>query len=390
LARVNTQTPEWYYALSDKGSTDSYISFQWLKQIFDPGTRELANGKPRVLIGDGFGTHETLEILQYCFDNNIILCRIPSHTSHKLQPCDVSVFSSLKAAYREQVERLERGCVGTIGKEHFTYLYSPARTKAFTPRNIRAGWSKAGLYPFNPEKVLDEIPKPLDQLTAPELNVTEVGSCTHEEVPQTPATPVSAEALTRIWTAIGQLPDDDANRQHKEKLQRKLLEGGRLCIAKCTLLEEQNRFLAQINNESKVRRSTGSEVVGKAKVMLWQDIDNTRKELAAKKKAKAAKKAEREEKKAEREKMHAQKEAQRKAKQAEQAAKNAEKEAQREAEKAAGKSTRGRKRKAHSEAADAFEPCAKSPRIGEVLDLVVPQMDWLSKEQRIAPVARMI
>ena len=140
-----------------------------------------------------------------------------------------------------------------------------------------------------------------------------------------------------------------------------------------------NRFLAEINNESKVRRSTGSEVVGKAKVMLWQDIENTRKELAAKQEAKAAKKAEREDKKAQME-----------AKKAEQAAKKAAKEAQREAEKAASKSTRGRKRKAHSEAADASEPRAKSPRMGEVLDLVVPQMDWLSEEQRIAPVARMI
>jgi hypothetical protein len=209
--------------LSDKGYTDSYISLQWLKHIFDPETKELANGKPRVLIGDGFGTHETLEILQYCFDNNIILCRIPSHTSHKLQPCDVSVFTSLKTAYREQVERLERGCVGTIGKEHFTYLYSPARTKAFTSRNIRAGWSKAGLYPFNPDKVLSDVPKPLHELTAPELNVTEVGTCTHNEVPQTPATPVSVEALTSLSIAIKRLPNTEANRQYKDKLQQKLI-----------------------------------------------------------------------------------------------------------------------------------------------------------------------
>jgi hypothetical protein len=40
--------------------------------------------KPRILICDGFGTHETLEILEYCFENNIILCRLPSHTSYKL------------------------------------------------------------------------------------------------------------------------------------------------------------------------------------------------------------------------------------------------------------------------------------------------------------------
>lgn len=129
-------TPGWHYSCSDTGYTDSYLSLQWLKLVFDPQTKERANGKPRVLICDGFGTHETLEILEFCFDNNIILCRIPSYTSYKLQPCDISVFGPLKVAYRDQVERLERGGVGTIGKEHFTYLYCPAREVAFTPRNI--------------------------------------------------------------------------------------------------------------------------------------------------------------------------------------------------------------------------------------------------------------
>ena len=101
---------------------------------------------------DGFGTHETLEILEYCFENNIILCRLPSHTSHKLQPCDVGVFSPLKAAYRDQVERLYRGGVNNIGKKHFTSLYSPARERALTSRNIKAAWAASGLFPFNPDK----------------------------------------------------------------------------------------------------------------------------------------------------------------------------------------------------------------------------------------------
>ena len=51
-----------YYALFDRGYTDPYISLQWLKHIFDTETKEFANGKPRVLIGDGFGTHKTLKI----------------------------------------------------------------------------------------------------------------------------------------------------------------------------------------------------------------------------------------------------------------------------------------------------------------------------------------
>ena len=176
---ITYPTPGWHYTYSDTGYTDSYISLQWLKLVFDPQTRERANQKPRVLICDGFGTHETLEILEFCFENNIILCRLPSHTSHKLQPCDISVFGPLKAAYRDQVERLERGCVGTIGKEHFTYLYSPARTQALTSRNIRAGWAKAGLFPFNPDKVLSNVPKPPAELTAPKTN--EVGSYTQTQ-----------------------------------------------------------------------------------------------------------------------------------------------------------------------------------------------------------------
>jgi hypothetical protein len=43
-------TPGWVYALSDTGFTDSYISLQWLKLVFDSQTKQRANNKPRVLI----------------------------------------------------------------------------------------------------------------------------------------------------------------------------------------------------------------------------------------------------------------------------------------------------------------------------------------------------
>lgn len=97
-------TPGWHYAHSENGYNDSKISLEWLTRVFDPQTRETANGRPRVLICDGFGTHETLEILEFCLENNIILCRLPSHTSHKLQPCDVGPFAPLKAAYRVGIQ----------------------------------------------------------------------------------------------------------------------------------------------------------------------------------------------------------------------------------------------------------------------------------------------
>jgi hypothetical protein len=107
--------------------------------VFDPQTRGQANKKPRVLISNGFAAHETLEAQEFCFENNILLCRLPSHTSHKLQPCDITIFASLKGAYRDEVERLFHGGANTVGKQHFTSLYSHAREKAFTKRNILAG-----------------------------------------------------------------------------------------------------------------------------------------------------------------------------------------------------------------------------------------------------------
>jgi hypothetical protein len=278
-------TPGWHYAHSENGYNDSKINLEWLKRVFDSQTRDRANHKPRVLICDGFGSHETLEILEYCFKNNIVLCRLPSHTSHKLQPCDVGVFAPLKAAYRDQVERLYRGGADTVGKEHFTSLYSPARNKALTKRNITAAWAASGLYPFNPDRVLKNMHKPPAGLTI--LPQASVGSHEQNEVLKTPVTPVTTEALASLHNLIKQ--DTCAYEQtHKQRLQRhvqKLASAAQISFAERALLQRQNRFLTQMNKEAKVRRSTKSELLGKAKVMNYEDLQEARAKRAAKEKA---------------------------------------------------------------------------------------------------------
>jgi hypothetical protein len=273
---TNYPTPGWHYACSESGYTDSKISLEWLKRVFDPQTKARAQQKPRVLICDGFGSHETLEVLEFCFENNILLCRIPSHTSHKLQPCDVGVFSPLKAAYRDQAERLYRGGANTVGKEHFTRLYSSAREKALTPRNIKAGWAKAGLFPFNPDRVLDGIQKPPAELSVAKSN--DADPYVQDEVLQTPLT---AEALMSLHGLIEQDTHalDDGCKQHLQKF----LKAARISFAKCALLDNDNQELIRQNNEAKVRR-TKSAVLGKGegKVMSYEDIEKEKARRAAK------------------------------------------------------------------------------------------------------------
>ncbi|KAK7179098.1 transposase [Paraphaeosphaeria sporulosa] len=280
-------TPGWHYGHSENGYADSKISLERLTRVFDPQTRERANGRPRVLICDGFGTHETLEILEFCFKANILLCRLPSHTSHKLQPCDVAVFAPLKAAYRDEVERLLRGGLDNVGKEHFTSLYKPAREKAFSKRNITASWAATGLFPFNPERVLRSMPRPLPELTLSNLNEE---SRPQVEALRTPVTPVTTEGLTSLHQLIQRDAHALSDESGKLRLQRhvqKLANAAQVSLAKQVLLEDQNQFLSKLNKEAKVRRSTRSVVLGKAKVMSYEDLDEARKKRAEKENAKA-------------------------------------------------------------------------------------------------------
>jgi hypothetical protein len=126
----------------------------------------------------------------------------------------------LKAAYRDEVEALDRGGANIVGKEHFTSLYSPAREKALTSRNIRAGWAKAGLFPFNPDRVLGDIQKPPAQLTVPKANEVKVfESLPHDQALQTPVTAEGFAALHNLMTQDAHALDELS----RQRLQMRLL-----------------------------------------------------------------------------------------------------------------------------------------------------------------------
>jgi hypothetical protein len=77
--------------------------------------------------------------MKYCFKYDIILCRLPFHTSHKTQPLDVNVFGPLKTAYCELVGQRNHGGVDNVGKQYFALPYDWARKEAFALRNINSG-----------------------------------------------------------------------------------------------------------------------------------------------------------------------------------------------------------------------------------------------------------
>ncbi|KAK5110394.1 hypothetical protein LTR85_001272 [Meristemomyces frigidus] len=190
---------------------------------------------------------------------------------------------------------MERGGVDTIGKEHFTSLYSPARERAFTKRNVLAGWSKSGLLPFNPDRVLRDLPKPVpellgaDRVTAePALYDAASTVPVAPVTPVTPVTPVSVEALMSLQNMIVTHDAQSLDQRGKHSVQRhlqKLTKAAHIFLAKNALQRDQIHFLLRTNNEAKIRRSTKSLVLGKARVVSYEDlvearVERTRKEVA--------------------------------------------------------------------------------------------------------------
>jgi len=47
-------------------------------------------------------THKPSELLEIYFENDIIICRLPSHISHTHRLVAVNVFGPLKTAYRDR------------------------------------------------------------------------------------------------------------------------------------------------------------------------------------------------------------------------------------------------------------------------------------------------
>ncbi|SLM36123.1 hypothetical protein LPUS_05564 [Lasallia pustulata] len=200
------------------------------------------------------------------------------------------------------------------------------------------------------------MPKPPADLNVPKANEVKVGSCPQDVVLQTPVTPVSAEGFMSLQNLIIKQDAYALDNTSKQKLERhvlKLTKAGQMFLVKDALQEDQIQFLNTINNEAKVRRSTKSLVLGKAKVMSYEDLEEAR-------------------------------------------AKRVDKEAAKEAK---GKGKRGRKRKSAALEADTPEPNAKVVRMSEApapTRASVVQMsgtpvaeDEIVPEPWRAPVARM-
>lgn len=158
------EAEEAFFTSSPNGWTSNALGMAWLTDIFDRHTKVKARqGRDwRLLLLDGHGSHMTMEFLEWCSNHHILVALYPPHSTHRLQPLDVSMFNPLAHYYSDELNKWIHDTNGRskMGKAHFFSLFWPAFLKAFTPINIASAWRKTGLHPFDPEVVLSQIRPP--------------------------------------------------------------------------------------------------------------------------------------------------------------------------------------------------------------------------------------
>jgi 4-hydroxybenzoate polyprenyltransferase len=147
-----TPYDKWQFTATENAWTTDATAIEWLQKVFLPQTDTI---EPRLLILDGHGSHETTDFMYLCYQHNIYLLFLPPHSSHVLQPLDLSVFSSLKSHYRKEVGYLTLLTDSSpLGKQNFLACYQKARREALSAKNIKNGWKATGLWPKSMAKPL--------------------------------------------------------------------------------------------------------------------------------------------------------------------------------------------------------------------------------------------
>ena len=147
------EVPGTAYGLSDSGWMNRELFSTWFSEHF---LQYVHRDRPILLLMDGHSSHYDPSTITMAAEEGVILCALPPNTTHLTQPLDRSCFAPLKAAWREARQHFQASHPNRVLTIHdFNKVFSEAWIKGMSMNNITQGFKVAGIYPFNPDALLD-------------------------------------------------------------------------------------------------------------------------------------------------------------------------------------------------------------------------------------------
>ncbi|CAF1549570.1 unnamed protein product [Adineta ricciae] len=171
-----------YYGVSESGWITKNLFFEWFKSFVDQ-TKDVS--KPMLLIMDNHPAHISIEVIEMARQHQILLLLLPPHCTHALQPLDAVTFSAVKSSWKRVVGKyFSKSHRKTIRKRDLPALLNKLYTSEFTPKQIVAGFTRTGVWPYDPTAMKHKVArKPLVE----NLNQSSSGSSTNAQSASTQA-----------------------------------------------------------------------------------------------------------------------------------------------------------------------------------------------------------
>ena len=242
-------------AVSPNGYTDDILALKWIQHFADR-TAKMTKGTHRLLVFDGHGSHCTQQFLKICETNKIIPFSLPPHSSHLLQPLDVSVFQPYKHWHREQVDKATRTGCTNFNKIEFLAALNTIRKRTLTPNVIKNGFRLTGIWPLNPDIVLSKLPPSSPEPSA--QTATTLTSPAPDLQPSNPPTPRTIRALTRTAEQIVERQGDNISPTLARFVKGAMIGVGAGALAIQSLKEQTSAQQERNKRNERARKVTQS------------------------------------------------------------------------------------------------------------------------------------
>lgn len=160
---------------TDNGWVNGPTFLLWLKHFVEI-VRPTEERKCLLLL-DNHESHKFYPALEFASRNNVIFLSFAPHTTNKMQPLDVTVYGPIKKYFEQELNTFQKNHVGRIINQYdMCRLFTAAYLKGATAQNAVSGFSKTGIYPYNPNVFGEEDFAPASLTDHPqEIPVNENG-----------------------------------------------------------------------------------------------------------------------------------------------------------------------------------------------------------------------